>query len=304
MNARRSFLRAGGSLMASGAGASLAGCSVGLGLGTGGITLGMGAGGLGVGIGPGGVGVGVGIPIGVFGGEASKANIAGQLQEPRDANGAPVPMQPPVVHAGNRWRYRLVNRFNDRPVGELAVIVQSESPLAGRMVRTPLPPGATSGGNVSSPGEDTEFRFATPWSMLVDPSFDMTMRFEQPVPMLPSVLQVGQTESMQTRYGVDGVSSPMAWNQKLRATAIEQVRTSIGQFDCLRVERAISFQHPDPLRRNSLRNDVVWYAPQVNGIVQREWSGDYVHETSMDMRTMGRRPEDRIRWELIEAAQG
>ena len=65
------------------------------------------------------------------------------------------------------------------------------------------------------------------------------------------------------------------------------------------MQRTIWFDYPDVFRFNSSRIDSVWYAPEVNRWVRREWTGDYQHENSLGKLGGTRRREDWVRWELV-----
>jgi hypothetical protein len=56
----------------------------------------------------------------------------------------------------------------------------------------------------------------------------------------------------------------------------ETVEVPAGRFDCVRIGRVITFDHPDVHRVNATRSETIWYSPQVNRWVQRELRGEYV----------------------------
>jgi hypothetical protein len=48
------------------------------------------------------------------------------------------------------------------------------------------------------------------------------------------------------------------------------------------------------------RSDVIWYSPQVNRWVKREWSGDYVSSGLTGAPAGVRGREDWVLWQLVE----
>lgn len=214
------------------------------------------------------------------------AACAGPAPSARNAAALPAPQ--PVV--GDRWTYRLVNRYNGYAVGELQMAVTASGPLVVAVHR------GDEGSTIRSPGVDLQARYQSPWAVTVEPSYDLVLQFADPVPMLPSVLRVGERGSTRTRFSVPGYSGRYDWRQALRATREENVTVPAGSFRTLVVEREIWFDYPDWFRVNSVRSDTVWYAPEVNGWVRREWTGRY--RTQSPLR--GWYYEDWVRWELTD----
>jgi hypothetical protein len=103
----------------------------------------------------------------------------------------------------------------------------------------------------------------------------------------------------ETTYRVAGSPDALRWTQQLHADRWERVEVPAGSFDCLRISRVIGYQHPDPFRGFSTRNDVIWYSPQVNRWVKRVWSGDYVSSGLTGGPAGVRGREDWVQWELL-----
>ncbi|MGE0800268.1 MAG: DUF3108 domain-containing protein [Lautropia sp.] len=201
----------------------------------------------------------------------------------------------PRVRPGDRWAYREINRYNQTAVADVDIIVTGAQPLACRVERRPT---ETTAGAVQRHGASDEERYATAWTVLHEPTYDLTLDFAEPMPLLPAALQVGATQRNVTSFTVSGYSRRYRWDQRLRAIGAERIATPAGSFDCLVVRREIYFESPDPFRLNSSRVDQIWYAPAINRWARREWTGDYLSETSLDDRFAGRRREDWVRWEL------
>ena len=202
----------------------------------------------------------------------------------------------PQVRVGDRWLYREINRYNQLPLSTAEVTVTAASPLTCSVRRTRIDSTA---GEIIRRDAFQEERYAQPWAVEQEPTYDMIMDFAQPMPLLPSPLQVGQTERSRTNYTVAGYWGHYDWLQYLKATAVERIATPAGVYDCLRVRRTIWFEYPDVFRFGSSRIDNIWYAPEVNRWVRREWTGEYQHENSLGKMGGIRRREDWVRWELL-----
>jgi len=241
----------------------------------------------------------------------------------------PAPAQavpPPAVRVGQRWRYETVDLFRGARRGELlAEVIRADRPGASPAVPdAPGAPGAPvrgGAGAAGTAGASTPLAAAAPivvalrdehgallgeerwsraWDVIVEPAYDMVQTFEAPMPLLPDRLEPGASRTDSSWYSVPHMSGRQYWRQWLRATGWERITVPAGTFDALRVERLIDFRHFDIWREFPQRLDIVWYAPQVNRWVRRDWSGEY--------RWPGRRPvvvfEDRVRWQLVDWRDG
>lgn len=175
---------------------------------------------------------------------------------------APVPV--PRIRVGDRWRYRVIDRFNGRWIEEPTwevVEVGSEVRLSVR-------------GRRGAPSMDE--RFTGAWAAIEESTYDQPIRFDRPMPLLPEPIAAGVSSSTSGTYTEPGSGKTHRWNQRLSSGPWSTIEVPAGRFECLRVSRAIAFQHVDGFRSNASRTDVLWYAPQVNRWVQREWRGEYV----------------------------
>jgi hypothetical protein len=232
---------------------------------------------------------GIALPFGLTG-CATGSNSAGSGRQ----------FAPPQVRPGDRWLYVEINRYNGLPLANVEVTVTNSYPLTCSVRRTRTDSTA---GEIMRPNAVQEERYSEPWTVDVEPIYDLTLDFEQPMPILPSSLRVGALDSRATSYTVKGYSGRYRWSQRLRAVGAERLVTPAGSFDCLRVQRTIWFDYPDVFRFGSARVDDAWYAPEVNRWVRREWTGDYQHENSFGK--MGtRRREDWVRWDLLSYQPG
>lgn len=202
----------------------------------------------------------------------------------------PAPATPPpapVVRVGDRWRYARINRYNGIRLGESTMRVTAIAPQLRIEVV-----GANDAAGVDEV-------YSEPWRVIQEPAYDQALIFEVPSPVLPSRLEPGASERYSGPYRMAGDESRRYWSVWVDARNWERVIVPAGSFDALRVTRRAAFEHPDYRRLDSVRVDTLWYAPQVNRWVRREWTGSY--------RVPGfppfRNREDWIAWELIEYVQ-
>lgn len=218
--------------------------------------------------------------------------------------GPPGPVPPPAVRVGDRWRYETIDLYRGEKTGELAAeVVRAAAPTpsgatgAAAAQAAPLVVALTDARGATA-GEE---RWARAWDVIVEPAYDAVQTFDRPMPLLPDRLEAGAGRSDASWYRVPQSSARFPWRQWLRAAGWERVTVPAGSFVALRVDRLIDFGHWDSWREFPQRTDTVWYAPDVNRWVQREWTGRYRWPG-------GRRPveayEDRVRWRLLEWRAG
>jgi hypothetical protein len=210
------------------------------------------------------------------GGCASRASV------PAPVGAEPLPM--PALGIGDRWRYRLTNRYNGSTVGETTVEVLAVAPD----IRLRVDPGD---------GQPMlEERWADPWTAIVDTIYDAPVAFETPMPVVPPGARAGQGLTTSSRYRSERSSGVLGWQQRLRVVGWERMQVPAGAFDALRIERFVTYQHPDIFRYAPERTDTLWYSPQVGRWVVREWTGSYLPGSPGGRAS--RAPEDWVRWEL------
>ncbi|MEZ5729725.1 MAG: hypothetical protein R3E48_18070 [Burkholderiaceae bacterium] len=216
------------------------------------------------------------------GGALSACGLAPLARDARTA-GPSEPVPAPAPRLGERWVYVETNRYTGEARRQLVLevaqlvpqLVVLRSDVDGRVL-----------------GRETYDR---PWWIVDEPAYDIPIRFESPMPMLPEPIAPAAPRWYRTHYRAAGDSGRYAWELGVSAPGWERIRVPAGEYLCLRVERRIRFDHPDPFRIGSERTDILWYAPELNRWVQREWTGEY--------QLPGRRPvfapEDWIRWSLV-----
>jgi hypothetical protein len=199
------------------------------------------------------------------------------------------PMPAPTVRVGDRWRYQLIARPRERWLDEPTWEVVEVAPEI-RMTVT-----SRRGGPVR------EERFASAWSALSEILYGASYDYAAPVPLLPASVGGNGTGSGSTTYLDVGTGKRRRWTQQLSAPRRERVQVPAGAFDCLRVGRVVAYEHVDDNRMSATLSDTLWYAPEVNRWVQREWRGDYISAgrsgtDNAPEGTQGR--EDWLMWQL------
>jgi hypothetical protein len=137
-----------------------------------------------------------------------------------------------------------------------------------------------------------------PWGMvLVDPHWGQVQVYQTPVPAWPAQLRPGWQTHLVTKYKTPSNQDALLWEQTMRAHAWETVSVPAGQFKVLRFTNSISFKNGDVDRTDSVRQETVWFAPEVGRWVARESRGSYyVDDSAVDQPYN----ENGFRWELLE----
>ncbi len=173
------------------------------------------------------------------------------------------PIGAPTVRLGDRWRYRVINRYNGSRIGDRTMEVAELAPLLRIRVTEP--------GGARLPDET----YAAPWRVVQEPAYDEVMIFRDPAPVLPRQLAQGAGERFESAYRIAGRDAWLYWSESVDALGWERVRVPAGEFEALRVLRRIAFVHSDAFRERNERQETLWYAPAVNRWVAREWTGSY-----------------------------
>jgi len=201
---------------------------------------------------------------------------------------APGPVPPPSVRVGDRWTYAAINVYNQGVFDELTTTALENTPEI--VVET-----------ARRDGSRFRERYASAWSVIVDATYGQPIAFETPMPIVPDGAQPGLSRRDTGRYRTDHPTDTFAWEQRLHVRGWQTLQVPAGAFECLRIDRLVNFVHPYPLRVFSQRTDSVWYAPQVNRWVQREWTGEYAIGPEPKS---GRTREDWVRWQLTAYRPG
>lgn len=185
------------------------------------------------------------------------------------ANVIPAPtgfIPAPNVQSGQSWRYALINRYNGERIREVTARVATVNPE----LRVEL----TDDQGRRLPDEV----YDRAWQIRQEPIYNETLVFDEAIPLLPAQLAVGARRVTNTRYRLSGEGTPHPWQVRLVSRHWERIQVPAGQFDALRVDRHIDFEHHDLFRRGSRRVDTLWYSPAANRWVMREWTGYYLED--------------------------
>ena len=137
-----------------------------------------------------------------------------------------------------------------------------------------------------------------PWGMvLVDPHWSQVQVYERPIPLWPEQLRPGWQTQVSTEYKTPMDQEALPWNQTMKAEAWETITVPAGQFKTLRFTNLIKFRNGDFARADSVRQETIWFAPEVGRWVARQSKGSYYVEDSTIMQPYN---ESAFRWELLE----
>lgn len=189
----------------------------------------------------------------------------------------------PQVRSGQSWRYALINRYNGERFNEVVARVASVAPE----LRIEL---------TDQDGKRlADEVYDKPWHIRQEPVYSDTLIFDDAVALLPDKLAVGARQAVRTRYKTVTGKRSYPWFVELYARRWERIVVPAGQFDTLRIERNIRFEHTDVFRHDSRRVDTLWYAPSANRWVMRDWTGYYYDDDWFPFgRGFGHWPGDNI----------
>ena len=83
----------------------------------------------------------------------------------------------------------------------------------------------------------------------------------------------------------------------MRAHAWETISVPAGQFKVIRFTNSINFKNRGITRTDSVRQETIWFAPEVGRLVARESRGSYYVDDSAAVQPYN---ENGFRWELLE----
>ncbi len=198
----------------------------------------------------------------------------------------------PRLIAGQAWEFQAVNLYNGVTLGPVLHRVETSS---NEGVNLSL---------VDARGIRKEL-FSERWKLTQEAHHDATLRFENPVALIPAQLSPGYQERYATRYVVvpenpavlsDPTFRNLFWQVYLDVQGWETLQVAAGRFDVARIQRRIFFKHFDGFRTESSRLETIWYSPQLGYWVAREWTGQYLSPGGRRRGSYMR--EDWVRWEL------
>lgn len=195
------------------------------------------------------------------------------------------PVAPPRVRVGDRWRYGVVDLYRNQLIDELTMQVITIEPQLRLSV------------TASDGSQRSEEVYADAWRAIQDPFYDLAAIFRDPNPLLPSPLRQGVYLRLTNAWRAPGESRWLYWSEWTEALQWEHISVPAGEFTALRVQRQIAYEHPDAFRLSNARTETLWYAPQVNRWVRREWTGTYLWP---GMRTFSPLRDDWVEHKLLE----
>jgi hypothetical protein len=129
--------------------------------------------------------------------------------------------------------------------------------------------------------EELQPEVQQPWGMiLVDPHWDQLQVYSTSIPLWPTELREGWSSTFFTKFKTSPSGWDNSWQQTMKAHAWEKIRVPAGEFLALRYTNHINFAHPDFSRSESMREETLWFAPEVGRWVSRRTSGTYFIQDS------------------------
>lgn len=198
-------------------------------------------------------------------------------------NPAPVVRAPKV---GQEWVYQVRNVFNQ----EIIDIVTEKVVSVGDKVRI-----ARSGLKAGPLPDEIQ----SPWGFIEqDPHWQPTQKFSKPIPLWPLQLQTGWSGFFTSQYQVlNYPDGNYYWGLGMTALQWERIKTPAGEFSVLRFHNeAPYFVSNDLFRISNIRQEDLWFSPEIGRWVIRRSSGRYI---TSGVNWVNAYWEDFLEWELI-----
>jgi len=132
--------------------------------------------------------------------------------------------------------------------------------------------------------------------VLVDAHWGQVQVYRQPIPLWPSELRSGWRTFVNTEYKTPNAQTGLSWQQTMKAGGWERIRLSAGEFTALRYTNRIVFTSSDFGRYNCVRDETLWFAPEVGRWIARVSGGTFYHNDSALPQPFN---ENHFRWELL-----
>ena len=226
-----------------------------------------------------------------------------KTQAPIDA--AALTVRPPAV--GQSWRYAKHDYFTDKVidnqidrVSKIGKSVEVESHWE-RTADKPITYPSWGDRwwheymNAGAPMTGVPMEVQEPWGMIVvDPHWSELQAFEKAIPLWPSKLLAGWSATVGTYYKIPNSEETMPSTLSMRAQRWESITVPAGRFTALRYYNIIDFRFTNASERTAaLRQENVWFAPEIGRWVMRESRGTYREDVGYDVK------ESSFRWELL-----
>jgi hypothetical protein len=237
-------------------------------------------------------------------GAASAGCVARGTQSPAPSDPPPV-VRAPVV--GQLWRYAKHDYFTgsivdtqiDRvsKVGESIEIESRSETSADKPITYP---SWGAGWWREYMGTDTNVaqvptEVQNPWGMIiVDPHWSELQAFEKAIPLWPTQLRPGWSTTVSTQYMIPDSRETMPSQLTMSAQRWESITVPAGRFTALRYYNIIDFRFTNVSERTAaLRQENIWFAPEVGRWVVRESRGIFREDLGTEVN------ESSYRWELL-----
>ena len=199
------------------------------------------------------------------------------------------PISTPLVRApkvGQEWVYQIRNVFNQEIVDTVTERIVS----VGNEVRI-----ARSGLKAGTLPDEIQ----SPWGfVLQDPHWSPPQKFQQAIPLWPEQLQLGWNRFYKTRYQVPGYpDGTYYWGLSMQTLSWEQIQSPAGKFVTLHFQNELPyFESNDLFRVQNIREEDVWFSPEIGRWVIRRGSGRYITPGVFWSNAYW---EDYLQWELV-----
>ena len=198
-------------------------------------------------------------------------------------------LSPPIVRSpkvGQEWVYQVRNVFNQEiidTVTERVVSVGNEVLIARS-------------GMKAGPLLD---EVQSPWGFILqDPHWSPPQKFIKAIPLWPEQLQVGWKQFYSTTYQIPAYpDGSYYWGLGMSVLGWEQVQSQAGNFLTLRYHNEIPyFVSNDLFRVQNIRQEDLWFSPEIGRWVFRRGSGRYITPGVFWANAYW---EDYLQWELV-----
>ena len=199
------------------------------------------------------------------------------------------PIPAPITRApkiGQEWVYNVRNVFNQ----ELVDVVTERVVSVGEQVRIQRS-GAKAG---PLPDE-----IQSPWGyVLQDAHWNPPQKFIKPMPLWPEQLTSGFNQFYKTQYQVLGYpDGNYYWGMSMQAGQWELIQVPAGQFLTLKYHDEMPyFESNDVFRVSNIRDEDVWFSPEIGRWVIRRGTGRYI---ANGVAWANAYWEDYLQWELV-----
>jgi len=139
----------------------------------------------------------------------------------------------------------------------------------------------------------------SPWGFILqDPHWSPPQKFIKAIPLWPEQLQLGWKQFYSTTYQIPAYpDGSYYWGLGMSVLGWEQVQSQAGNFLTLRYHNEIPyFVSNDLFRVQNIRQEDLWFSPEIGRWVFRRGSGRYITPGVFWANAYW---EDYLQWELV-----